>query len=120
MTKFRCIKGNSDIPVGTIIEAERAGRDLIRLTKDSTIQLSEGEPFFGKGEIIPLTGYTYQWESCEGEPDKEELLARFEDSVDVLTTYTTDILHYGESDIDHTKATKEYESAKAELLKRLS
>lgn len=51
---------------------------------------------------------------------KEELLERFEVAVDVLTTYERDILEYGESDIDHAKAEQEYESAKAELLKRLS
>lgn len=120
MTKFRCIKGTDDFPVGTIIEAERAGKDLIRITKDSTIQLSEGVPFFGEGEIIPLTGYAYQWVSHEGEPDRGELLERFEVAVDVLATYGRDILEYGESDIDHSKAEQEYESAKAELLKRLS
>lgn len=118
MTKFRCIKGNSDIPVGTIIEGELEG-EHIRLTKDSTVLIGE-EPFFEKGETVKLTGYVWQWESCEGEPDKEELLERFEATVDVLSTYERDILEYGESDIDHSKANEEYESAKAELLKRLS
>ena len=115
MTKFRCIKGNSDIPVGTIIEGELEGK-YIRLTKDSTVLIGE-EPFFQKGETVKLTGYVWQWESCA---DKEELLERFEVAVDVLATYERDILEYGESDIDHSKANEEYESAKAELLKRLS
>lgn len=118
MTKFRCIKGNCDIPVGTIIEGELNGEYIV-LTKDSTILIGE-EPYFGKGESVKLTGYVWQWESCEGEPDKDELLERFEASVEVLSTYERDILEYGESDIDHPKANKEYESAKAELLKRLS
>ena len=98
MTKFRCIKGNSDIPVGTIIEGELEG-ERIRLTKDSTVRIGE-EPYFEKGETVKLTGYVWQWESCEGEPDKEELLARFEDAV--------------------RQNSSDYESAKAELLKRLS
>lgn len=119
MTKFRCIKGTVDFPVGTIIEAERAGKDLIRITKDTTVLFNE-EPYFGEGEIIPLTGYTYQWESCEGEPDREELIERFEDAVDVLSSYERDIYHFGKSDIDYDKANKEYESAREELLKRLS
>ena len=118
MTKFRCIKGSSDIPVGTIIEGELEG-EYIRLTKDSTVLIGE-EPYLEKGETVKLTGYVWQWESCEGEPDKEELLERFEATVDVLATYERDILEYGESDIDHSKATEEYESAKAGLLKRMS
>ena len=118
MTKFRCIKGNRDVPVGTIIEGELNG-DYIVLTKDSTVLIGE-EPFFDKGEPVKLTGYVWQWESCEGEPDKEELLERFEASIEVLSTYERDILEYGESDIDHAKAEQEYESAKAELLKHLS
>lgn len=115
MTKFRCIKGNSDIPVGTIIEGELSGETIV-LTKDSTILIGE-EPFFQKGEPVKLTGYVWQWESCA---DTEKLLERFEVAVDVLATYERDILEYGESNIDYTKATEEYESAKAELLKRLS
>lgn len=118
MTKFRCIRGNCDIPVGTIIEGELIGEYIV-LTKDSTVLVGE-EPVFEKGEPIKLTGYVWQWESCGGEPDKEELLGRFEASVEVLSTYERDVLEYGESDIDHSKANKEYESAKAELLKRLS
>lgn len=98
MTKFRCIKGNSDIPVGTIIEGELSGETIV-LTKDSTVLIGE-EPFFQKGEPVKLTGYVWQWESCEGEPDKEELLARFEDAV--------------------RQNSSDYESARAELLKRLS
>lgn len=116
MTKFRCIKGSVDVPVGTII----VGELRIRLTKDSTVKDGDNNPYFKKGETIPLIGYVWQWESCEGEPDEEELLERFEVAVDVLATYERDILEYGESDIDLTKATEEYESTKAELLKRLS
>lgn len=97
MTKFRCIKGNSDIPVGTIIEGELEG-ERIRLTKDSTVLIGE-EPYFEKGETVRLTGYVWQWEQFEG-PGKEELLARFEDAV--------------------RQNSSDYESAKAEVLKRLS
>lgn len=100
MAKFRCIKGVEDFPVGTIIEAERVGGDCIRILEDTNIKLSENEPFFGKGEIIPITGYVYQWKSCEGEPDKEELLARFEDAI--------------------RQNSSDYESAREELLKRSS
>lgn len=119
MTKFRCIKGSEAVPVGTIIVGELEG-ERIRLTKDSTVKDGSNDPYFKKGETVPLTGYVWQWESCEGEPSKEELLERFKDAVDVLATYERDILEYGESDIDHSKADQEYESAKAELLKRLS
>lgn len=97
MTKFRCIKGNSDIPVGTIIEGELEG-ERIRLTKDSTVLIGE-EPYFEKGETVRLTGYVWQWEQFDG-PGKEELLARFEDAV--------------------RQDSSDYESAKAEVLKRLS
>lgn len=118
MTKFRCIKGNVDVPVGTIIEGELHGNTII-LTKDSDVLFNE-EPYFDKGELVKLTGYVWQWESCEEEPDKEELLERFEDAVDVLASYERDIYHFGKSEIDYDKANKEYESARAELLKRLS
>lgn len=97
MTKFRCIKGNSDIPVGTIIEGELEG-ERIRLTKDYTVLIGE-EPYFEKGETVRLTGYVWQWEQFDG-PGKEELLARFEDAV--------------------RQNSSDYESAKAEVLKRLS
>lgn len=119
MTKFRFIKGSAAVPVGTIIVGKLEG-ERIRLTKDSTVKDGGNNPYFKKEETIPLIGYVWQWESCEGELDKDELLERFEDAVDVLATYERDILEYGESDIDHSKATEEYESAKAELLKRLS
>lgn len=98
MTKFRCIKGSVDIPVGTIIEGELSGETIV-LTKDSTVLIGE-EPFFQKGEPVKLTGYVWQWESCEGEPDREELLARFVDAV--------------------RQNSSDYESAREELLKRLS
>lgn len=113
MTKFRCIKGNSDIPVGTIIEGELSGETIV-LTKDSTVLFNE-EPYFQKGEPVKLTGYVWQWESCEGEPDKEDLLARFEYAIESQATYRD-----SGSDILIDKATKEYESAREELLKRLS
>ncbi|UVK80498.1 hypothetical protein [Escherichia phage vB_EcoM_PD205] len=119
MTKFRCIKGSAAVPVGTIIVGKLEG-ERICLTKDSTVKDGGNNPYFKKEETIPLIGYVWQWESCEGELDKDELLERFEDAVDVLATYERDILEYGESDIDHSKATEKYESAKAELLKRLS
>lgn len=119
MTKFRCIKGSVDVPIGTIIVGELEG-ERIRLTEDSTVRDADNNPYFVEGERVPLNGYIWKWEFCEGEQDKEELLERFEVAVDVLSTYERDILEYGESDIDHSKAEQEYESAKAELLKRLS
>lgn len=118
MAKFRCIKGSGDVPVGTIIVG-KLEEERIRLTKDSIVKDGDNNPYFKKGETVPLTGYIWQWESCEEESDEEELLERFEVAVDVLATYERDVLEYGESDIDHTKATEEYESAKEELLKRL-
>ena len=97
MTKFRCIKGSVDVPIGTIIVGELEG-ERIRLTEDSTVLIGE-EPYFEKGETVKLTGYVWQWEQFDG-PGKEELLARFEDAV--------------------RQNSSDYESAKAEVLKRLS
>ena len=119
MTKFRCIKGTDDFPIGTIIEGELQGKTIV-LTKDSTVKNVDNNPYFQKGEPVPLTGYAWQWESCEGEPDKEELLSRFEIVVDILISCERDFLLYGKSDTDHGKAMEKYESARAELLKRLS
>lgn len=119
MTKFRCIKGSVDVPVGTIIVGELEGEHIC-LTEDSTLRDIERNPYFIEGEEIPLTGYVWQWESCEGEPDKESLLERFEDAVDTLASHERDCYHFGKSDIDYEEANKEYEAARAELLKRLS
>lgn len=116
MTKFRCIKGNSELPVGTIIEGELSGETIV-LTKDSTVLLGQ-YPYFQKGEPVPLTGYVWQWEELVG-PDKEELLARFEQAIETYRI-CTELVTKCESDTDLTKAKQEYESAKAEVLKRLS
>ena len=119
MTKFRCIKGSVDVPVGTVIEGELEG-ERICLTEDSTVKDGDNNPYFMKGERVPLTGYVWQWESCEGEPDKEELVSRFEIAVDILISCERDFLLYGKSDTDHDKAIEKYESTREELLKRLS
>lgn len=116
MTKFRCIKGNCDVPVGTIIEGELSGEYIV-LTKDSTILMGE-EPIFEKGEPIKLTGYVWQWEQFDGS-DKEELLARFEQAIETYRI-CTELVTKCESEADLIKAKQEYESAKAEVLKRLS
>ncbi len=109
MTKFRCIKGNCDIPVGTIIEGELKG-DYIILTKDSTVLMGE-EPIFEKGEPVKLTGYVWQWEPCA---EIEKLLERFEKAV-----RAHEMLGAQDPE-DWSGIEKEYESAKTELLKRLS
>ena len=113
MTKFRCIKGSEAVPVGTIIVGELEG-ERIRLTKDSTVKDDSNNPYYKKGETIPLTGYIWQWESCEGEPDKEELLERFEKAVRAHE------MSGAQDPEDRPGIEEEYESAKAELLKRLS
>ena len=110
MTKFRCIKGNSDIPVGTIIEGELEGK-YIRLTEDSAVKDGNNNPFFMKGETVLLTGYIQQWESCA---DTEKLLERFEKAV-----RAHEMLGAQDPE-DWPGIEEEYESAKAELLKRLS
>lgn len=110
MTKFRCIKGSVDVPVGTIIEGELEGLH-IHLTKDSPVKDGDNNPFFEKGEIVPLTGYVWQWESCA---EVEKLLERYEKAVrahEMLGTQDPE---------DWSGIEEEYESAKAELLKRLS
>lgn len=113
MTKFRCIKGSADVPVGTIIVGELEG-ERICLTEDSTVKDNDNNPYFEKGELVPLTGYVWQWESCEREPDKEELLERYEKAV-----RAHEMLGAQDPE-DWPGIEKEYESAKAELLKRLS
>lgn len=118
MTKFRCIKGSEAVPVGTIIVGELEG-ERIRLTKDSTVKDGSNNPYFKKGETVPLTGYVWQWESCEGEPDKEELLAHFEQAIETYHI-CTELVTKCESEVDLTKAKQDYESARAEVLKRLS
>ena len=110
MTKFRCIKGNSDIPVGTIIEGELEGK-YIRLTKDSTVKDGNNNPFFHKGETVLLTGYVWQWVFCAG---MEKLLERFEKAVRAHE------MSGAQDPEDRPGIEEEYESAKAELLKRLS
>lgn len=59
MTKFRCIKGSEAVPIGTIIVGELEG-ERIRLTKDSTVKDGGNNPYFKKGETVPLTGYLWQ------------------------------------------------------------
>lgn len=110
MTKFRCIKGNSDIPVGTIIEGELSGETIV-LTKDSTVLIGE-EPFFQKGEPVKLTGYVWQWESCT---DKEELLERFEDAVANRALGSVGMAYETPQKLE-----EEYQKAKAEMLTWLS
>lgn len=110
MTKFRCIKGSTDVPVGTIIVGELEG-ERICLTEDSTVRDVDNNPYFVEGETVPLNGYIWQWESCE---DKEELLERYEKAVrahEMLGSQDPE---------DWPGIEEEYESAKAELLKRLS
>lgn len=110
MTKFRCIKGSESVPVGTIIEGELEG-ERICLTKNSTVKDDKNRPYFAKGETIPLTGYTWQWKSCA---DTEKLLERFEKAV-----RAHEMLGAQDPE-DWSGIEEEYESAKAELLKRLS
>lgn len=119
MTKFRCIKGSAAVPVGTIIVGELEG-ERIRLTENSTVRNADNIPYFVEGEMVPLTGYVWGWESCERELDREELLERFEAAVDAVSNYQSDILNYGDSDKSFDEVYSEYKSAKAELLKRLS
>lgn len=75
MTKFRCIKGSVAVPVGTIIVGELE-EGKITITETSKLLDRKGKPYFYVGEQLPLTGYVWQWETCEGELDKAELLKR--------------------------------------------
>lgn len=110
MTKFRCIKGSAAVPVGTIIEGELEGERIL-LTEDSTVKDNDNRPYFGKGELVPLTGYVWQWESCA---DTVKLLERFEKAVRAHE------MSGAQDPEDRPGIEEEYESAKAELLKRLS
>lgn len=110
MTKFRCIKGSVNVPVGTIIEGELQGKTIV-LTKDSTLKHENNMPYFGKGEYVPLTGYVWQWESCA---DTEKLLKRFEKAVRAREMIGA------QDPEDRPGIEEEYKSAREELLKRLS
>lgn len=110
MTKFRCIKGSIDVPVGTIIEGELEGKH-IRLIEDSAVKDGNNNPFFQKGETVLLTGYVWQWESCT---NMEKLLEHFEKAVRAHE------MSGAQDPEDRPGIEEEYESAKAELLKRLS
>lgn len=110
MTKFRCIKGSVDVPVGTIIEGKLEGKH-IHLTEDSAVKDGNNNPFFMKGETVLLTGYVWQWESCA---DTEKLLKRFEKAVRAHE------MSGAQDPEDRPGIEEEYESAKAELLKRMS
>lgn len=114
MTKFRCIKGSANVPVGTIIVGELEG-ERICLTEDSTVKDNDNNPYFEKGELVPLTGYVWQWESCEGEPDKEELLERFEDAVANRALGSVGMAYETPQKLE-----EEYQKAKAEMLTWLS
>lgn len=118
MAKYICIKSlTKDVPVGTELVGRYHSPGRFILTEDSKLKCISGiGPRWCKDDNIPLAGALWVWE-IQG---PNEALERFEAAVDVLTNYERDILEYGESDIDHSKATEEYESAKAELLKRLS
>lgn len=117
MAKYICVKSlTKDVPVGTELVGEFHSPGRFILTEDSKLEcISEKGPRWYKGDNLPLAGALWVWQ-CQD----PEALERFEAAVELLSTYERDILEYGESDIDHSKAEKEYESAKAELLKRLS
>ena len=51
MTKFRCIKGCVDVPVGTIIVGVLEGIHIC-LTEDSTVRDSDNNPYFVEGEMV--------------------------------------------------------------------
>lgn len=118
MGKYICIKSlTKDVPVGTELVGKFHSPGRFILTEDSKLKNISGiGPRWLKDNQLPLAGALWVWQ-CQ---DPNEALERFEAAVDLLSTYERDILGYGESDIDHSKANEEYESAKAELLKRLS
>lgn len=118
MAKYICVKSlTKDVPVGTELVGKFHSPGRFILTEDSKLECPSGiGPRWYKDDNLPLAGALWVWQ-CQV-PNEE--LERFEAAVVVLSTYERDILEYGESDIDHTKAEQEYESAKTELLKRLS
>ena len=118
MAKYICVKSlTKDVPVGTELVGKFHSPGRFILTEDSKLKcVSETGPRWYKDDQLPLAGALWVWQ-CQ---DPNEALERFEAAVELLSTYERDIFEYGESDIDHSKAEQEYESAKAELLKRLS
>ena len=72
MTKFKCVKSTSYGPnstkVGDVIEGElvTVKRDCqietrISITKDSDRKDDNGNPYWGKGESVPLEGGIWSW-----------------------------------------------------------
>lgn len=118
MAKYICIKSlTKDVPVGTELVGRYHSPGRFILTEDSKLKCILGiGPRWYKDDNLPLAGALWVWKI----QDLNEVLERFEAAVELLSTYERDILEYGESDIDHAKAEQEYESAKAELLERLS
>ena len=118
MAKYICVKSlTKDVPIGTELVGKYHSPGRFILTEDSKLKCVSGAgPRWYKDDQLPLAGALWVWQ-CQV-PNEE--LERFEAAVEVLSTYERDILEYGESDIDHSKAEQEYESAKAELLKHLS
>lgn len=68
MPKYVCIKSDSDsVPLGTVVIATPAGANRILLIQDSDLTISEQvqEPYFQRGQELPLTGELWHWEEVK-------------------------------------------------------
>ena len=76
MTKFKCVKSTSsseyspkvgDVIDGRIMHVERRGKiePRILLSKDSDRKDANGNPYFDKGESVPLEGGIWSWEEIK-------------------------------------------------------
>lgn len=68
MPKYICIKTDSNsVPLGTIITATPIENNQIQLTQDSDLTISEQlqEPYFSRGQVLPLNGQIWHWEEVK-------------------------------------------------------
>lgn len=76
MTKFKCVKSTSssehspkvgDVIEGRIMHVKRGNKiePRIDISKDSDRKGANGNPYFDKGESVPLEGGIWSWEEIK-------------------------------------------------------
>lgn len=111
MAKYICIKSlTKDVPVGTELVGKYYSPGRFILTEDSKLKCVSGTgPRWYKDDQLPLAGALWVWQ-CQ---DPIEALERYEKAV-----RAHEMLGAQDPE-DWPGIEKEYESAKAELLKHL-
>lgn len=112
MAKYICVKSlTKDVPVGTELVGKFHSPGRFILTEDSKLKCISGiGPRWYKDDNLPLAGALWVWQR----QDLIEALERFEKAV-----RAHEMLGAQDPE-DWPGIEKEYESAKAEMLKRLS